>query len=187
MTWPCSKHNFQRGIARARTADELDLSVGGSIALSSRWYLTAGTRYQDRSATLAVAGATAVPAQLAFRSWFNLAGNSVLLRDDALYLRYSLDSRAEADTHRGALEWRLPLLRGWQVAPILSFERRAAVQVVRNRTTFAPGLRLSARWQERFQLDLLVEQATADELLQFQDAPVEGTSTRAWLSLRVWL
>ncbi|MEM1435937.1 MAG: hypothetical protein AAGG11_17900 [Pseudomonadota bacterium] len=176
-----------RALARARTADEVDLSTGGSLALSSRWFLTAGVRYEDRSRVPGAAGATALPASQSLRSWFNLAGNSVLLRNDALYLRYSLDSRLDADEHRGTIEWRLPLLRGWQVAPLLSIARREAVQAVRNRTTLAPGLRLSGRWQERYQLDLLVEQASSEELMQVRDQAVAGSSTRAWLSVRIWL
>ncbi|MEM6707990.1 MAG: hypothetical protein AAF648_04330 [Pseudomonadota bacterium] len=177
-----------RTLARARTADTVDWSVGANLSLSSRWYATLGTRYTDREATAELAGVVALPREQAFRSWVSLVGSSIFRSGDAWYLSYRADSATRETRHRVSAEWRVPVLRRWRVAPRLAAELRDNPSLNADRQTIAPGLRVTGRFGRRYQLDLLFEHALEDELiLAFPDAPVAGNRTRFELALRVSL
>lgn len=174
-----------RTLARARTVNRTDLSAGGSLVLSTRWYAAFGTTYTDQEASLAAGDIAATPAFNQFRSYLNLVGNSVLRQRDSVYLNYELNSTGRLNRHRVGFEWRVPLRPGWQLAPMLGVVHEDRATSAETNLHFEPGLRLRARFRERWQFDLLARRRTMDVQFDPGTDALDGTETSFQMALRM--
>ena len=173
-----------RALARARTADQLELRVGSTLQLDDRWQVRVGSAYQDRARSPATEGVAAIPQRLSIRSWFQLTGNGLARRGDSWQLTTSFDSRLREDLASVNLAWRIPLWRRWQLTPELGATQRSAVDGRRDRLLLSPGLRLTGRFFSRYQIDLLYEHRDYDDLFTDSDEAVGGRATRFEVALR---
>ena len=142
-----------RTIARDRTAQAANATIGMTATLSENWYFNGRASYMSIEGSRASAGVAARPdtgPQLHYSADF--VGSSIIRAGDTTTFGYRLSSTTAADTSTVILDTRMPLLNVLRINPRLALswrESATAQQLIVN-----PVLRIGYRWQRRYRLEL---------------------------------
>jgi hypothetical protein len=142
-----------RRIARDRTAQAEQVTIGMARPLFDRFELTADTGYSSYDGTVASAGIVALPDLRQSFLQLQFVGSSVFKDGDTAVfgLRHTDSSRWSDDTL--TFDVRLPTLRRLRLNPRLAVSQRRYAAGT-EQWIAAPMLRLQMRWPRRHQLEV---------------------------------
>ncbi|MDH3643626.1 MAG: hypothetical protein OES38_16100, partial [Gammaproteobacteria bacterium] len=144
-----------RTIARNRTTDAQNASLGLAITLSERWYFNGDAGYSAIDETIASAGVEGLAAsgpQLYYSA--RLIGSSVFRNGDTTIVGFRLGSTERADTSTLSLDLRLPFGRSFRLSPRLAVSWRDASPQGEQQLIAEPSVRLVYQARRRYRLEV---------------------------------
>ncbi len=179
-----------RRIARDRTAQTEQATLGLSRPVLDRFQVSADVGYYAVGETVASAGVPALP-DLGRQPFFNLSfvGSSLLKDGDAAVfaLRHTESDSAASDTL--TVDWRVPMSSRWRLNPRLALSSRASADGSSRQWVAMPLLRLAVRWPNRHQFEVeLGERRSTRELTSTGIEPPlpDEELTETFLSVGYW-
>jgi hypothetical protein len=177
-----------RRIARDRTAQVEQTTIGLSRSLLDRFQLNADVGYYASDATAASAGVIALPSTK--QSFLNLAfvGSSVLADGDSAVFSFRHTDGSNYSNDTLTFDVRLPTRGKLRLNPRLALSSRRYADGSSDEWIAAPMLRLAVRWPNRhqFELELGARQSTRE--LAPDGIPVlpDEESTETFINAGYW-
>lgn len=142
-----------RTIARDRTAQAVNASVGMTATLSQNWYFNGRAGLMTIESSRASADVAARPdtgPQIHYSA--NFVGSSIVKAGDTTTLGYRMSSTRAADTSTLIVDTRLPFFDVLRINPRLALSWRETTttrQLIVN-----PALRIGYRWRQRYRIEV---------------------------------
>jgi hypothetical protein len=178
-----------RRVARDRTADAEQGTLGLSRPLFDRFQLNADAGYYAFDGTVASAGVVALPSMRQTFVHLAFVGSSVFRDGDSAVfaLRHTVGRDTSNDTL--TFDFRLPTRGRLRLNPRLALSSRQYADGSSEQWVAAPTLRLALRWPNRhqFELELGARQATR-EFAGFEGMalPPDEESTETFINAGYW-
>jgi hypothetical protein len=177
-----------RRIARDRTAQVEQATIGLSRSLLDRFQLNADAGYYESDGTVASAGVVALPG--ARQTFVNLAfvGSSVLKDGDAAVFALRHTDGQDFSNDTLTFDFRLPTRGKLRLNPRLALSSRRYADGSSEQWVAAPMLRLALRWPNRhqFELELGARQSTRDFETDGMLVLPDEESTETFINAGYW-
>jgi hypothetical protein len=178
-----------RRVARDRTADAQQGTIGLSRPLFDRFQLNADAGYYAFDGTVASAGVVALPSMRQTFVNLSFVGSSILADGDSAVfaLRHAVGRDTSNDTL--TFDFRLPTRGRLRLNPRLALSSRQYADGSSEQWVAAPMLRLALRWPNRhqFELELGARQATRQfATFEGMDLLPDEESTETFINAGYW-
>ena len=179
-----------RTLARDRTADAQDASLGISMPVFDRFQWNVDFSQSSFDSTVASGGVAAIPAT-GTQTFFNtsLVGSSIIKRGDTTVFSLRRSTTRSAVTDTFIFDVRLPVSERLRLSPRLALSTRTFKNSSEEETVLAPTLRLAYRWPAGHRVEAeLGSRMETREFLEFVPGPfgVPVDSTETFLNLGYW-